>query len=51
MALIGGTWFEKKKIKIKLMLEGTLICDMKMCNRKIVWLFFFYVYTNLASVL
>lgn len=50
MALIGGTWFEKKKIKIKLMLEGTLICDMKMCNRKIVWLFFFYVYTNLASV-
>ena len=23
------------------MLEGTLICDMKMCNRKIVWLFFF----------
>ena len=42
MALIGGTWFEKKKIKIKLMmLEGTLICDMKMCNRKIVWLFFF----------
>ena len=26
------------------MLEGTLICDMKMCNRKIVWLFFLRIY-------